>query len=67
MVSWLPACPASVQHNLEITQGGRVWIMSSINYQLHGVQADLFWLDQQIAISTKEEGSDTRGSRSRAQ
>jgi DNA-binding PadR family transcriptional regulator len=48
-----------VLYNPEITQGERVWILRSIDYRLHLVQADLSWLDQQIAISTQEEGSDS--------
>jgi hypothetical protein len=49
----------SVLHNPEITPGERVWILRSIDYLLHRVQAELSWLDQQIAISTQEDGSDT--------
>ena len=36
-------------HNLEITDGERAWIMHSIDYRLHRVQAELSWLDQRIA------------------
>jgi len=38
-----------VLHNLEITDGERAWIMHSIDYRLHRVQAELSWLDQRIA------------------
>lgn len=38
-----------VLRNPEITAGERVWIRHSIDYRLHRVQAELSWLDQQIA------------------
>lgn len=44
-----------VLHNPEITEGELVWIRHSIDYRLHRAQAELFWLDQQIAGSQGEE------------
>ncbi len=38
-----------VHHNPEITDRERAWIMRSIDYRLHRVQAERSWLDQQIA------------------
>jgi DNA-binding PadR family transcriptional regulator len=42
-------------HNPEITDGERAWIMRSIDYRLHRVQAELSWLDQRIAEELEEE------------
>ena len=44
-----------VLHNSEITDGERVWIMYSIDYRLHRVQAERSWLDQRIAGEQGEE------------
>jgi DNA-binding PadR family transcriptional regulator len=49
-----------VLHNPEITEQERVWIRHSIDYRLHLVQAELFWLDQQIALTHREEDNDNR-------
>ena len=45
-----------VLHNPEITDGERAWIMRSIDYRLHRVQAELSWLDQQITGEYGAEG-----------
>ena len=44
-------------HNPEIIDGERAWIMHSIDYRLHRVQAELSWLDQQIAAEKGREES----------
>lgn len=49
-----------VLHNPEITDGERVWIRHSIDYRLHQVQAELSWLDQQVAIEKGEEDNRSR-------
>ncbi|HLX59391.1 MAG TPA: PadR family transcriptional regulator [Ktedonobacteraceae bacterium] len=47
-----------VRHNPEITDGERAWIMRSIEYRLHRVQAERSWLDQQIAGEQREQDAD---------
>jgi DNA-binding PadR family transcriptional regulator len=46
-----------VRHNSEITEGERAWIIRSIEYRLHRVQAERSWLDQRIAEELGEEDS----------
>jgi DNA-binding PadR family transcriptional regulator len=46
-----------VRHNPEITEQERVWISHSIAYRKSLVQAERFWLDQQLALSHPEEES----------
>jgi len=49
-----------VLHNPEITEAERAWIRYSIDYRLHLVQAERFWLDQQIALAHSEQDHGNR-------
>jgi DNA-binding PadR family transcriptional regulator len=44
-----------VLHNLEITDGERSWIMQSVDYRFQLLNAELVWLDGQIALCSGEQ------------
>jgi hypothetical protein len=46
-----------ILHNLEIKEGERSWIMQSVDYRFQLLNAELAWLDRQIAVCSGEQAS----------
>ena len=44
-----------ILHNLEIKEGERSWIMQSVDYRFQLLNAELVWLDGQIAVCSGEQ------------